>query len=75
MLTDGTVVVVGADGVTLLRSPMSGEWTSLDVRESDRRLLSEPLPLLDDSVLGLGEKGYRFILGHGGTQPRAGEER
>lgn len=75
LLTDDTVIVVGAEGVSLLRSPTSGEWTSLEVREADRRLLSEPLPLLDDSVLGLGEKGYRFILGHGGSPLKAGEQR
>mgnify|MGYP003334971523 CR=1 FL=1 len=75
MLSDETIVVVGAEGVTLVRSPESGEWKHRVIREDDRRLLSAPLPLLDDSVLGLGEKGYRFVLGHGGSNPGTGEER
>jgi len=74
-LSDGTIVVVGAEGVTLMRSPQSGDWRSLAVKEDDRRLLSIPLPLADDSVLGLGEKGYRLLLGPGGDPLGEGDSR
>ena len=75
LLTDDDVVVVGAEGVTLIRSPETGEWRHRLVLEEDRRLLSAPLPLLDNSVLGLGEKGYRFIFGHGKSGSAEGEGR
>ena len=75
MLTDDTVIVVGAEGVTLIRSPETGEWTHKIIQEKDRRLLSAPLPLLDNSVLGLGEKGFRWIFGRGNQGTGEGEGR
>ncbi|NCF98013.1 MAG: hypothetical protein GWP39_00695 [Planctomycetia bacterium] len=58
VLADGTTVVVGAEGVVLIRSARSGEWSQMKPKQDRRRLLSKPLLLPTGRVLGLGEKGF-----------------
>lgn len=71
ILSNGRVVVVGDEGRVMVRSA-TGQWH--DRSPGERRLLSSATGLTDDSVVIVGEKGYR-IRSISGSDSTDGEER